>query len=120
VARDLGDWTWTTELCAESLALFREVGDRHGVAWVLSNLAIVAQSRGAWDAAARLFGVVDALRTALGSSSLSLSPAERSTYEAAVAATRASLGDEAFSAACAAGRALPLEQAIAEGLAVTT
>ncbi len=120
VARDLGDWTWTTKLCAESLALFREVGDRHGVAWVLSNLAIVAQSRGAWDAAARLFGVVDALRTALGSSSLSLSPAERSTYEAAVAATRASLGDEAFSAVWAAGRALPLEQAIAEGLAVAT
>jgi predicted ATPase/class 3 adenylate cyclase len=120
VARDLGDWTWTVTLCTESLALFREVGDRHGVAWVLSNLAIVAQSRGAWASAARLFGVVDALRVALGSSSLSLSPAERSIYDAAVAATRAGLGDEAFAAAWAAGRVLSLEQAIAEALAVAT
>jgi predicted ATPase/class 3 adenylate cyclase len=120
VARDLGDWVWTAELCAESLALFREVGDRQGLAWVLSNLAIVAHSREAWASAARLFGVVDALRAALGSSSLSMSPAERSTYEAAVAVTRSKLGEERFSAAWAAGRVLPLEQATAEALAVAT
>jgi predicted ATPase/class 3 adenylate cyclase len=119
-ARDLGDWTWTAQLCAESLALFREVGDRHGLAWVLSNLAIVAQSRGAWAQAARLVGVVEALRETLGSSALSLSPAERAAYEAAVATTRARLGDEAFAAAWAEGRALPLRQAIADALEVVT
>lgn len=43
-------------------------------------------------------------------------PAERATYEAAVAATRARLGDDAFAAASAAGRALPLTQATAEAL----
>jgi hypothetical protein len=91
VARDLGDWTWTAQLCAESLALFREVGDRHGLAWVLSNLATVAQSRGAWARAARLVGVVEALRETLGSSALSLSPAERATYEATVAAPQPAL-----------------------------
>jgi predicted ATPase/class 3 adenylate cyclase len=119
VARDLNDWSWTAALCAESLALFREVGDRHGLAWVLSNLAIVAQARGAWPRAARLFGVVDALLETLGSSSLSLSPAERGAYEAAVAAARAALGAAAFAAAWAEGRALPLEQAIAEALTTT-
>ncbi len=66
--------------------------------------------------AARLVGVVEALRETLGASSLSLSPAERATYEAAVAATRARLGDDAFAAASAAGRALPLTQATAEAL----
>jgi predicted ATPase/class 3 adenylate cyclase len=119
VARDLRDWSWTGELCAESLGLFREVGDRHGLAWVLSNLAIVAQSRGAWPRAARLFGAVDALRETLDSSSLSLSPAERGAYEAAVAAARATLGADAFAAAWAEGRALPLEQAVAEALTTT-
>jgi Tetratricopeptide repeat len=117
VARDLGDWTWMAELCAESLALFREVGDRHGIAWVLSNLAIVARSRGSWKRAARLFGAAEALRESVGSSSLSLSPAERGAYETAVAATRAELAPDVFAAAWAEGRALPLEQAIACALA---
>ena len=87
---------------------------------MLSNLAIVAQSRGAWQTAARLFGVVDALRETVGSSSLSLSPMERAAYEAAVAASRAKLGTETFAAAWAEGRTLPLEQAIAEALKTTT
>ena len=99
-----GSIYWTAALGAESLALFREVGDRHGLAWVLSNFAIVAQSRGAWQTAARLFGVVDALRETVGSSSLSLSPAERAAYEAAVAASRAKLGTETFAAAWSAGQ----------------
>ena len=116
VARDLGDWTWTADLCAESLALFREVGDRHGLAWVLSNLAIMARFRGSWERAARLFGVVEALGESVGSSALSLSPAERGAYETAVAATRAELGPEVFAAAWAEGRMMPLEQAIAEAL----
>ncbi len=110
VARDREEWEQAAGLCAESLALFQDVGDRHGVAWVLSNLAIVAQRRGAWEQAARLHGAVEARREALGSAALSLSPSERATYEAAVAATRAELGEHAFAAATAAGRAMPPEQ----------
>ena len=117
VARDLGDWTWMADLCAESLTLFREVGDRHGIAWVLSNLAIVARFRGRWERAARMFGAAEALRESVGSSSLSLSPAERGAYETAVTAVRAELDPDVYTAAWADGRALPLDQAIAYALA---
>jgi hypothetical protein len=61
----------------------------------------------------------NARRETLDSSSLSLSPAERGAYEAAVAAARAALGADAFAAAWAEGRALPLEQAVAEALTTT-
>jgi DNA-binding NarL/FixJ family response regulator len=115
VARDLEDWDRTAGLCAESLALFRSVGDRHGVAWVLSNLVVVAQRRGAWEWAARSHGAAEAIREAVGTAALSLSPSERATYEAAVEATRAGLGDDAFSAASATGRAMSPEGLLSAG-----
>jgi hypothetical protein len=43
-------------------------------------------------------------------------PAARATYERAIALARARLGEEAFAAAWAEGRALSLEQALAEAL----
>jgi non-specific serine/threonine protein kinase len=110
VARDLEEWERTDALCTESVTLFRSVGDRHGVAWVLSNLVVVAQRRGAWEWAARLQGAAEVLLEAVGTAALSLSPSERATYEAAVDATRAHLGADAFAAALAAGRAMPPEQ----------
>lgn len=109
VTRDLEDWPSTAALCAESLAHFGSVGDRHGIAWILSNLVVVAQRRGAWERAAGLHGAAEALREAVGSAVLSLSPPERVAYEAAVTATRTRLGDHAFAAAMAAGRAMPPE-----------
>ena len=112
VTRDLGEWSRTMALCAESIALFRDLGDRHGIGWVLSNLAIVAQRRGAAERAARLHGAAEALRETLGSSSLSLSPSERTAYEAAVAAARAGIGEEAFAVAEAVGRSMPLAEVV--------
>jgi predicted ATPase/DNA-binding CsgD family transcriptional regulator len=118
IARDLEEWERAVALCAESLALFQNLRDRYGAAWVLSNLAIVAQRRGAWEWAARFHGASEALREALGSAVLSLSPAEQATYEAAVAATRAEIGDSAFAEATAAGRAMPPEQIAGAALLV--
>ncbi len=46
-----------------------------------------------------------------------LAPGYRDAYASMVAATRAALGDEEFAARWAAGQALPLEQAVALGLA---
>ena len=58
--------------------------------------------------------------TAIGQATtpLSLAPAERAPYERAVAAARARLGEEAFAAAWAAGRALSPTEAAAEALGV--
>ena len=110
VARDRADWDRAIARCAESLAIFGSLGFRHGVAWVLGNLVVVAHRRDAWESAARLHGAAEAIREALGPGPLSLSPRERRTYEAAVAATRTRIGERAFAEAMAAGRTMPPEQ----------
>jgi non-specific serine/threonine protein kinase len=113
VARDLEEWEHVAALCAESLALFEELGDRHGIVWVLSNLTVVSQRRGAWEQAARLHGAAEALREAVGSAVLTVSPAEVEAYQTAIATARAHLGEDAFSSATAAGRAMPVEEVAA-------
>ena len=65
------------------------------------------------ERAARLFGVVAALRETSGEV---LSPAERSVQERHVAIARAQMDETAWQAAWAEGRAMPLEQAIAYAL----
>jgi non-specific serine/threonine protein kinase len=102
-----------TQLQRESLALQREMDDRVGIADSLDVLAWVANASGEPTLAARLFGAAEAVRERSGATSLPLWRAER---ERNVAATRASLGEEAFTAAWAAGRSLTVEQAIEEAL----
>jgi hypothetical protein len=114
VAREHGDCGQVAGLYRESLALYRTVGDKVGVALALDGLAEVACLQGSSQRAARLYGAAAALRDAIGAPR---PPEERLDYEHDVAALRTALGDDAFTAAWAAGRALPLEQAIAEALA---
>jgi non-specific serine/threonine protein kinase len=63
--------------------------------------------------AARLFGASEALRERIGAAPWPLWLAE---HERNVAATRTSLGEEAYAAAWAAGRALSVDAAIAAAL----
>jgi len=62
---------------------------------------------------ARLFGAVETLYVPLR---FEMSAAERAEHDQAVAATRAALGEEAFSAAWAEGQAMTLEEAVAYAL----
>lgn len=117
VARDRGDWPRVATLCSESLALFRELGTSTGLAWISSNLTVCMQRRGAWTRAAFLHGVTETLHEVLGSQGLSLSPSEIAVYAAAVAETRAQLGEAEFQAAILAGRAMDPAEAL--GCAVT-
>jgi non-specific serine/threonine protein kinase len=96
----------------EGLALFRDVGDRHGVAWCLTGLAGVAAA-GAPARAARLFG---AATPWLPCAATVVHPADPAARERAVDAVRARLGGAAFAAAWDAGRAMPLEEAVAYAL----
>ena len=59
--------------------------------------------------AAQRWGTAEALREELGTP---MHPVERADYEQAVAGTRKELGEEAFAAAWAQGRARPVEQVI--------
>ena len=65
--------------------------------------------------AARLFGAAEALRERHG---VKLGPTERARLEQAIAPARAQLSEAEFAAAWTAGRALPIEQAIAVAVQV--
>jgi non-specific serine/threonine protein kinase len=98
----------------EALALFRESGDPARVAWCLEGLAGVAGSEEAIRSA-RLLGAAEVLREQVGQP---MAVGDRPTYQGVVAAARDALGGAAFATAWAAGRALEMDGAIAEALAL--
>ncbi len=89
----------------ETLALLREVGQQWFIALALEGLAAaVFQEQPVW--AARLWGAAEHLRETIGGS---ISALIQTVYEPFLAAARARLGEDAFAAAWAEGRALTLE-----------
>jgi non-specific serine/threonine protein kinase len=115
VAADQHDYARAIALYLESLELQAEVGDLRGIAWSLERIPALPIAWQWPEQAARLFGAADAARDAAG---LPLPPAGRDWYDCAVAELQARLGEVAFRAVWAAGRVLPLSQAIAAGLAL--
>ena len=111
-ARSQGDDGRARALYEESLAILRELGDRRGIAESLEMFAALAVAQQP-ERAARLFGAAEALREAIRAPRPVI---DRADYERQVAATCAALGEEAFGAAWAEGRALSLEEAIQNAL----
>jgi hypothetical protein len=104
-------------LLEESLRLHVANGDHYGIGVCLLDIGMLAADGTRPEAAARLLGAAESLREVGG---LALEPAHRRKYERSVARAQADLGAAAFAAAWAAGRALPLEQAITEARVVAT
>jgi len=77
-------------------------------------LAGVAGSRGDAERAARLWGAAEALREVIGAP---VPPNLAPYHDAVVAAARAHTDDATWATAWAAGRALPLEDAVTEAFA---
>jgi predicted ATPase/DNA-binding CsgD family transcriptional regulator len=100
----------------EALISLRELRDRVGILHCLIGAASVNGLRGAPDRAARLLGAAEALGEA---ATVPLLPAieARYKYERDVAAVRSQLGEKAFEAAWAEGRAMTPEEAIEYALA---
>jgi predicted ATPase/class 3 adenylate cyclase len=98
---------------AEALALCRELGDQRP-ALCLAGLAGVAAMQGQPERAARLFGAAEALAELLHARPTAVHQIE---LERNVALARAQLDEATFAGAWEAGRALSLEQAIAEATA---
>ena len=101
------------EWLAQGLALSQTLGDQASIAWCLSGLGSVAALDEEPTRAAWLWGAAESLRQSIGCRP---APATRATYERAMTQARAQLGEEAFAVAWAEGRALTVEQAIAEAL----
>lgn len=111
---------------AEALRLFHTLENTIDVALILELLGEllalrvltgVAAGPDELGRAAQLWGAAEQLFTATG---LSFSPPELARREPLTAAARTRLGAEAFEASWAAGRALPLGDAVALGLAAAT
>jgi predicted ATPase/Tfp pilus assembly protein PilF len=113
VATHQGDLERAVILERKALTLFWELGNQRRSAEALESLAMTAGVAGEGERAAQLLGVVAALRETIGAPQ---SKALRKDMDQAVAAARAALGEEAWAAALAAGRALSLDEAVAEAL----
>ena len=89
----------------------RKAGDKRNVTFGLEGLAsaVAGQGKCAW--AVRLLGAAEAVREAIGAP---MPPVECASYNRAVAAARAYLGEQAFAAAWSQGREMTPEQALAQ------
>jgi non-specific serine/threonine protein kinase len=114
IARDRGNFSHADVLYAEGLRLHWEAGDRVRIGGCLVGLATVAALSRRPERAARLFGAAEVLREAIGAPV----PRHPGQYARAVATARAALGDRAFAAAWAVGRAMPLADAVREATAL--
>jgi predicted ATPase/DNA-binding CsgD family transcriptional regulator len=112
VARARADYGRADALFVESLSLWWEHGDKPGIAGCLRGLARVAALTHRFERAARLFGAAEALREAIGAPP----PQHHARYDQDVARVRTALGEAAFAAAWAAGRALPLPDVVSEAM----
>jgi len=109
VALQQGDYQRAAEVFTESLRLSREAGFRVTIFECLLGLAGVFSGLKRDDGAARLFGAAEALRESIGHRP---APQDQAHYDRRLASTRSGLGEAAFVAAWAEGRAMTLEQAI--------
>jgi non-specific serine/threonine protein kinase len=113
-ALNQGDYTTARALLEESLAIAREIGSKFVGADLLEGIAALALSQQQARRSAQLFGAASALRQAMGAAPLL--PVEQSEVDAHQTTLRDTLGEEAFTAAWEAGRAMTWEAAVAYAL----
>jgi tetratricopeptide (TPR) repeat protein len=109
VTRGDGDCEEARALHREGLPLCHRLADRRGIGWHLVGMAGVEAEQGRAERAARLLGAAAAALEAIGSP---LPPPQQREHDRTREQTEAALGEGAFAAAWAEGRAMPLEEAI--------
>ncbi len=123
IATSLTNMGWSTAIrgevtmigpCREALTLFRELGNKLGAAFCLEAIAAGIALIGQPDRAVRLFGAADALRETI---SAPLGGANARYLDAMLQPARGGLSETAFASAWAEGKAMTLEQAIADASA---
>jgi hypothetical protein len=95
-------------LAAESLLICDVTASPDLMAACLEIIGAIAAEQGYGDRAARLFGAANRLREELGTT---LPPFERELNERALAAVHRQLGEAAYAAAWAEGRAMTIAEA---------
>ncbi len=113
VAYEQGDYALALARHTESLTIRRVLGAKLGIAYSLEGLALLYRAMNNPAKAARLWGASQALRDAIGTP---VPPIEYTRYTRDQATVRTQLGAEVFDRACAEGRAMTTDQAIAYAL----
>lgn len=118
LARDAGDHAAAMRDYQESLAIYQDERDLWGICDQLAQLGISAAVSGQPGSGARLCAAADVFRETIG-----LRPMSRATFGAdwapALATARSALGEHAFDEGWRRGRAMGLEQAIEDALALS-
>jgi predicted ATPase/class 3 adenylate cyclase len=109
VAYSRGDYVTAHSLYKEALTMFRETGNQWNIAYSLEAFIALAIAQQDMRRAAKLFGATETFYAQLR---FLMSPIDRTNHERDMAATRAALGEEVFSALWAEGRAMTMEQAV--------
>ena len=115
LAHRRGDLGVAAQHYAESVSLLHEMRDTWYIAGPLAGLAAIAVAHDHPENAARLLGLSAALRETSG---YGVWPWEQDRDEQTVAAAREALSDQGYARAFAEGRTLPLDEAVAEALAI--
>jgi predicted ATPase len=113
IARLQGDLAGATRLACEQLTTWRGLGVPRYLARCLESIGLIAAAAKRGTRAARLLGAAAALRATVGELQ---APHWRAEIERETTCAREALGEPRWSAAFAAGRALSLEEAVAEAL----
>ena len=110
-----GDTARAGALIAEALAALQRDPQVLWVARALELMAIVGATRGAAAEAARFCGAAEAHRESIGAAQFRL---DRERLAPCIVTARATLGDHSFATAWRAGRELPIDDAVAEAIAL--
>ncbi|GAC1629146.1 MAG: hypothetical protein NVS4B2_10940 [Chloroflexota bacterium] len=113
ICRHRGESDGALALLRESLQLQHELGNKQGIAECLAALGGLASDCGDFRKAARLLAAASRVLEAIGAP---LAPADRVEFKRDVEAAQSSLGELAWQAASEQGRALTVEEAVAEAL----
>ena len=104
-----GNYSLAEAWLRESATMSQDLDDRDGIAQGLECLARVAVATDSPERGARMWGAAERMREEIGHPMLLN---HRPSYNRAVVAARAALGDDAFDRAWNDGRAMPLEDAV--------
>lgn len=113
LVRQQGKYAEAGALFREALRIFQRLGGRTLVATLLLNLGELAWLQGNPRRAARLFAAAEQLREVVG---VPLTYDAQDQYDRTMPQLTSALGDEAFAAAWAAGRAMSQDAAVADAL----
>ncbi len=116
VALRQGDQARARSLLIEAQQGFKAAGRKIGMAYALEGLASLAVLQNQPEPAARLFAWADSMREAVGNIR---PPVEQADVDRDLATVHAQLDQTDFAAACVAGQALTMEDAVACALQAT-